>query len=205
MVDNSTLHDSPDEKFDSSRRSVLGALGLSGVSRVDLESLGKPTEKENRKFIGVTYDTRTQLVQDVAEASLTFKRDWSVSGMLKIAGFNVPLGDTDSTDTSPTPDQLRSYYLTKDSKPFLRDGLPLVVQFQSDSDHVVGYATRPAPEYANLSFSLNAKDRGATVGKIEAALGDVDLSKFDTDPEIPDTGIPTETSIVNMKGTGGNA
>ncbi|ADE01654.2 hypothetical protein [Haloferax volcanii] len=180
------------------RRFVQGVSSTVGVSGLGVSGLGKASAEGAREYIGVSYDTRTHITQRKCTASLNYKPDGRLSGILKIAGYNIPVGSDGRIKPNSSSD-MWSYWIEKEEEKFQEDDQKLQIRLNFDGDRMVGWMTRPTPKFAKLSFSMNAVDRGATMDKIESALNPKDLSKFDKNPTIPQKGIPTETSIQNMR------
>ncbi|WP_241430672.1 hypothetical protein [Haloferax elongans] len=180
------------------RRFIQGASAAVGVSAIGKYGIEKVSAKGSRKYVGVSYDTRTHITQRKCTADLNYKSDGQLSGILKIAGYNIPVGNDGEVEPNSN-DNMWSYWVEKDGKKFEQDGQKLQIRLHFDGDRMVGWMTRPSQEFAKLSFSMNAVDNGATMDKVEKALNPKDLSKFDKNPNIPKKGIPKETSMLNMK------
>lgn len=181
----------------SRRKIVQGVTAVAGYSALGLSGAQNATAKSPRKYVGVSYDTRTHITQKEAQASLNYNANGELKGSLKIAGYNIPIGAYEMEEPASATG-MWSYWIEKTEKKFQEQDQKLQIRLNFDGDHIVGWITRPSPEFARLSFSMNAVDNGATSGKIEQALNPKNIDKFDKNPEIPAKGVPTATSMKNM-------
>ncbi|MEF8974895.1 MAG: hypothetical protein V5A21_01540 [Halapricum sp.] len=192
------------ERIPFNRRSVLkqmsgsvGAsiLGLSGISTVAADS--------KREFVGVTYDTRTHQVQRPAHAHIQHHGEGEITGKLQLGGFNIKLGDSGRLSPYKKAGPLWQYYIELTEPQYTRDGEKLICKLEFDGHHIVGLLTRPSDRFADLSYTMNAKDNGASVGKIRKMPSpEEQAKKFDKVPDISEKGIPTSTSLKNLKPKG---
>ncbi|WP_154552126.1 hypothetical protein [Halorhabdus sp. CBA1104] len=187
-----------------SRRSVLKQMsGSVGAGLVGLSGIGTVAADSKRKFVGVTYDTRTHQVQRPAHAQIQHHGEGEISGKLQLGGFNIKLGDSGTLSPYKKAGPLWQYYIELTEPQYTRDGEKLICKLEFDGHHIVGIVTRPSDRFADLSYTMNAKENGASVGKIRKMLSpEEEAKKFDEVPDISEKGVPTSTSLKNLKPKG---
>lgn len=117
-------------------------------------------------------------------------------GNLKIGGFNLPLNGVQPVAGDSTMPEYRKRF----SNPgMLEDGLPLDLRVRTTGSTLVGSLSRPDPAYAELSFTMDAVDLGGRADAVRAGLDESMAARFETVPSIKNKGVPTSTSIVNLK------
>lgn len=188
-----------------SRRTVLKTLGtLTGTSLVSASQVAAHQTRGPREFVGVSYDPVTQQIQGEASATLELI-DGSLKGVLKVAGFTIPLGQQEALESVRQFNGLSKYVDIKRDSSFKKDDLYLKVDLDTDGDRVVGNLTRPSSKYGKISFSLGASDAGySTEGArkaIESSASETAKSLQD-EISVPATGVPVENSIRNVPNVG---
>jgi hypothetical protein len=160
------------------------ATGVAGVAS------GEPI------YRGISYDTLTHRTGGVVSGTVS-KDGESFSGEIRIAGFQLSLDELESIgEESPG-----MYSATYADQKRLRDGVPLQLNFEENNvggdHHYSGYLTRPSGKFGKLGFYLtDDKDY-----RPQKALGlfEPDQKWEQYDLEVPDSGVPTDSSPHNLK------
>jgi len=181
------------------RRSILRTIG--GTTAVALVGSGTAAAGDaDAPYVGISYDTLTHRPQGRAEAEFSYDDDGLV-GELRVGGFDVSVGQ--ESPLAPINLRGRPEFVVESSQ-YERDGQPLKIRFQIGDGGVVGVATRPSGDFGKLGFSLGRADQvpDDVLGSMRQMLVNdgrgVKPKGYDHVPEVPDTGIPTNTGFRNL-------
>lgn len=199
------MSDHPIPSGPLNRRSILRRIG--GTTTIALVGTGTAAAgNADVPYVGISYDTLTHRPQGRAEADLSYD-DEGLVGELRVGGFEVPVGQ--DSPLAPVNFRGRPEFAVKSSR-HERDGHPLELRFQIGDGGVVGMATRPSGDYGKLGFSLRRADQvpDDVLGSMRHMLVNdgrgVKPKGYDYVPEVPDTGIPTNTGFRNLVRGGEN-
>ncbi|RKD85213.1 hypothetical protein [Halopiger aswanensis] len=185
-----------------SRRSVLQAASA-GSSLLIFSEFAKASPPDGKvRYSGLSYDTKTHIEQAESTGELEVFGE-KIEGVLKVAGFELPFGkdtwngidlnNTKKLEPKGERGHLTSYEFVRDEERYLKDGLPLQVEFDTDYVNIVGTITRPSPEYSHLSFTLKSESENGSPEQVRGALPDNEIQIMSS---IPEEGIPKSTSII---------
>lgn len=186
----------PDEatssKLSFDRRSVLKSVGGTVGAGVLASQMSRAARDGTTEFNGLAYDPYTHQAQGVASAEIETDDADNLSGVLRVPGMKIPLGQDESLE--PIHDgRYTEYETTKDDPQFTEDGEPLKITVKDFGFELFVDLTRPAYEYGSLNVTLPAKERGKSADDVRGLLigngnGNPDRPK----KNIPDSGIPPE-------------
>jgi hypothetical protein len=174
----------------SGRRSRRDVLRLTGASMAAATTTQVASAESVHR--GVSYDTLTHKTSGRVSSQVKETQD-GFEGSIRVAGFNIPLDELKKSSSES------SYTSVYNSAKHTRDGNPLKLKFYEERDgQYSGYITRPSPEYGKLAFFLTSDPSFSA----ETALKNFSPDKKWTDQfsfTIPSNGIPTDTSVLEMK------
>lgn len=181
------------------RRNVLATMGsIAGVGLVGSEFASARSQRV-RKYRGISYETVSERQQGSVSARIKNKGGGAISGVLKVGGYTLSLGNGGSLEPYFDQDNIRKYKLTASGPNKTENGLPLLVRFEIQNDELMaGVATRPRSDYENLGFSLAATDRPRDVPlqaeSLEAEIASGLNPNPTTNVTVPKTGIPKDAN-----------
>lgn len=193
-------------QFDSpNRRTVLKSIGA-GITVGSFAT--RTTAGSGVQVSGITYDTLTHKLG--GPVSGTIERgpgNGALNGRLDLAGFSVPCDELESRDASESEpyEALHATDLTDDEFATTVDGetQPLRVRIWEERNHLAGMLSRPTTRFGEVGFLVTERpeiDMGTATEAWDPDPKWIGIeNETDASFEIPDEGLPTDSSLANLQ------
>lgn len=175
------------------RRDILRSSATSAVATtMPIGIVGKASaESQPEDFVGLSYHTHTHEEQDRIEAKLQTDARNRLSGQIRAAGFEIPVGNGNGIPPTVNGNGQPVYYGKSAQSNHVTNGNPLVFKLTDHGPFMIGFLTRPTPDAAKVGITIHPDSAGVSAADIRATLpGGGDGREGTPNDAITTTGIP---------------